>query len=218
MYHRVVPIAEAGDSIPTLVVPPETFTAQMKAFSDAGWHSITMASLIGDMKRNVTIPAKTFVITFDDGWEDGYTYAFGIMRRFGFVATYFVVGGYIGEVNMLSPLELRELEAAGNEIGNHTENHTALTNATLAHALQEVEQCSEVIARYTGHRPVSMAYPMGDVNDAVAELVSGVADIQMAVTTAYGETQTWGGRYNTPRVRVNPSTDGPSLVASLTHP
>jgi len=218
MYHRVVPIAEAADSITSLVVPPETFTAQMKAFSDAGWHSITMATLVRAMKTNVTIPPKTFVITFDDGWEDGYTYAFGIMQRFGFVATYFVVGGYIGEKDMLSGLELRELEAAGNDIGNHTQNHTSLTSTSLAHALQEVEQCSETIERVTGHRPVSMAYPMGAINSAVADVISGVPDIQMAVTTGYGETETWGQRYNTPRVRVNPTTDGPALVASLTHP
>jgi len=218
MFHRVVPSAEAGDSITSLVVPPEVFAAQMKAFFDAGWHSITMATLVRTMKTNATIPPKTFVITFDDGWEDGYTYAFPVMKRFGFVATYFVVGGYINEKDMLSASELRELEAAGDDIGNHTENHASLTSTSLAHARLEVEQCSETIQRLTGHRPVSMAYPMGAISTAVAEVVSGVPDIQMAVTTGYGETQTWEQRYNTPRVRVNPTTDGPGLVASLTHP
>jgi peptidoglycan/xylan/chitin deacetylase (PgdA/CDA1 family) len=217
MFHRIVPIAESGGSGSSLIDPPESFTAQMKAFFDAGWHSITVATLIRNMNADVAIPPKTFAITFDDGWEDGYTYAFPIMRRFGFVATYFVVGGYIGEKDMLSGLELRELEAAGNEIGNHTQNHTSLTSTSIAHARQDVEDCSKTIARETGHRPVSMAYPMGAINTAVALAMAGIPDIQMALTTGYGETQTWGERYNTPRVRVNPWTDGPKLVASLTH-
>ena len=36
MYHRVVPIAEAGNSIPGLVVPPGIFAAQMDALAVQG--------------------------------------------------------------------------------------------------------------------------------------------------------------------------------------
>jgi len=36
-------------------------------------------------------PDKTFVITIDDGWDDGYTYALPILQSHGFVATYFVI-------------------------------------------------------------------------------------------------------------------------------
>ena len=51
MYHRIVPSAEAGDSIPGLVVPPDTFAAQLDALEAAGWHTITMATLANDLRR-----------------------------------------------------------------------------------------------------------------------------------------------------------------------
>src|ERR1035437_3137195 len=38
MYHRIVPFANAGKSIVGLVVPPQTFDAQLTALAGAGWH------------------------------------------------------------------------------------------------------------------------------------------------------------------------------------
>jgi peptidoglycan/xylan/chitin deacetylase (PgdA/CDA1 family) len=218
MYHRIVPVSEAGNSIPDLVVSPATFSAQMRAFFDAGWHSITMATLAYDMETDRTIPPKTFVITFDDGWADGYDYAFPILREYSFVATYFVIGSRIDQEDFLSADELRTLEAAGNDIGNHTQNHESLQGVSIGRARQEVETASEQIAAAVGHRPESLSYPHGRVTDAVIEVMSTIPDMKMAVTTASGQTETWRQRFNTPRVRVHPSSDGARLVASLTYP
>ncbi len=215
MYHRIVPTSEAGNSLPDLVVSPETFAAQMRALRDAGWHSITLATLAGAMETDRTIPAKTFVITFDDGWSDGYNYAFPIMREFGFVGTYFMVSSRIDRTEFLSTQEMRTLAAAGDEIGNHTENHVSLSTLPLRRVKQEVENGSEQIAKAIGHRPVSLAYPMGGVSTPDAIVVSQIADIKIAVTTKWGKTETWFERYNTPRVRVHPNTDPARLVASL---
>ena len=212
MYHRILPNPAAGDSAPDLVVSPDNFAAQMKAFFDAGWHSITMATLAGDMETDATIPDKTFVITFDDGWSDGYDYAFPIMRQYGFVGTFFVITSRIDQAGVLSTQEMRALEAAGNDIGNHTENHVNLTTVSADRLTQEVELASEQIARATGHRPVSFAYPMGGIDTPVATLVSRVPDIKIAVHTGYGTHETWLGRYNVPRVRVHPDTSPGSLV------
>jgi peptidoglycan/xylan/chitin deacetylase (PgdA/CDA1 family) len=212
MYHRVVPLAEAGGLQNGLIVPPETFTAQLKALFDAGWHSITMATLADRMAQDSTIPPKTFVLTFDDGWEDGYIYAFPIMRQFGFVGTFFVISSRIDTKDSLSTQEMRTLEAAGNEIGNHTENHVSLSTVTMSRVKDEVENASEAIARAVGHRPVSLSYPMGGVSDAVVWVVGQIPDIKIAVTTVRGKTETWPSRYATPRMRVNPTTDPARLV------
>lgn len=215
MYHRIVPMSEAGNSAPSLVVSPEVFSAQMKAFSVAGWHSITMATLAADMETDTTIPPRTFVITFDDGWDDGYNDAFPIMRGYGFVGTFFVISSRIGRPGSMTKEQLQTLEAAGNEIGNHTENHTSLSTVPGYRVISEVETASREIAQAVGHRPVSLAYPMGGVTTYVAMLVGQIPDMKIAVTTGYGRTETWFQRYDTPRVRVGPSTDPARLLASL---
>ncbi|MGA3030317.1 MAG: polysaccharide deacetylase family protein [Candidatus Limnocylindrales bacterium] len=215
MYHRVVPPSEAGKSAPGLVVPPATFSAQLKAFSGAGWHSITMATLAHDMETDTTIPPKTFVITFDDGWADGFDYAFPIMREYGYVGTFFVISSRIDCRQFLSTQQLRALEAAGNEIGNHTEHHVSLASISTSRFVSEVETASEEITRAVGHRPVSLAYPMGGVSTHVATLVSQIPNIEIAVTTGWGKTETWFERYDTPRVRVQPTTDPTQLLKLL---
>jgi peptidoglycan/xylan/chitin deacetylase (PgdA/CDA1 family) len=216
MYHRVVPVSEAGKSMPHLVVPPAIFALQMKAFSDAGWHTITMATLAQDMETNVSIPARTFVITFDDGWYDGFDYAFPIMRDYGFVGTYYVIGSRIGRKDFLSADQLRTLEAAGDDIGNHTEDHFSLPGNSADRIRREVDDASREIQQAVGQRPVTLAYPMGGVNAFVMQSVMlGVPDIKLAVTTWYGAKESWQTRLSTPRVRVDSTTDGPGLVASL---
>jgi peptidoglycan/xylan/chitin deacetylase (PgdA/CDA1 family) len=216
MYHRVVPTSEAGNSISGLVVSPETFSAQMKALFDAGWHSITMATLADDMETDTTIPDKTFVITFDDGWYDGYVYAFPVMRKYGFVGTFYVITSRINAVDFLSTQELRTLEAAGNDIGNHTVDHVSLAGLSLSQATQEVENASEQIDKAIGHRPVSLAYPMGGITTAAAFVVSEIPDMKLAVTENPGNTETWFGRYDMPRVRVLPTTDPAQLLLYVT--
>ena len=215
MYHRVVPTSEAGNSISGLVVSPETFSAQMKALFDAGWHSITMATLADDMETDTTIPDKTFVITFDDGWYDGYVYAFPIMRKYGFVGTFYVITSRINAVDFLSTQELRTLEAAGNDIGNHTVSHESLQTMSAARVKQEVEVASEQIDKAVGHRPVSLSYPMGGISVAVVLIIRDIPDLKLAVHTGFGTYETWLGRFNAPRVRVHPGTSPGQLLAWL---
>ena len=214
VYHRIAPPGAVGGSIPDLVVTPGTFAVQMKALFDAGWHSITLATLASDMQAGRTIPAKTFAITFDDGWADGYVYAFPILRRYGFVATYFVIGGRINHPSFLSAQEMRTLEAAGDEIGNHTVDHIKLSKLSLPKVQQEVENCSVDIARAVGHRPVSFSYPKSDLSAAVILAVSQIPGIEIAVTTN-GRAESWTGRYDIARKRVEPGTTPTQLLTML---
>jgi peptidoglycan/xylan/chitin deacetylase (PgdA/CDA1 family) len=216
MYHRIVPLSEAGQEPNGLLIPPEIFTAQLQALSDAGWRTITLGELAQDMQDGTPPPPRTFVITIDDGWWDGYTYAFPIMRKFGFVATYFVISSRIGQKDSLFPSDLQDLVAAGDEIGNHTENHTSLQTVNLARAKTEVDDASNRIAEVTGVRPVSLSYPMGGINQVALLAVSECPDLKIAVTEGWGVTESWLNRFNSPRVRVSPTTRPDRLVADLT--
>ncbi len=180
-YHRIVPPADAGNSLKGLVVPPATFAAQMNALAVAGWHTVTMATLANDLAAGIKPAAKTFVITIDDGWDDGYTYALPILEQHGFVATYFVIAGRIDAPQFLSSAHLRALVAAGNEIGDHTMTHFDLAGGSTSVRQYQVDAAAARIAQVTGRWPESLAYPFGGANSQAVAAVAGCQELRSAV-------------------------------------
>jgi peptidoglycan/xylan/chitin deacetylase (PgdA/CDA1 family) len=212
-YHRVKPLAgETGYAV-DLIVPPDIFTAQMDAMARAGWHTITMGRLGDDLRLGIEPPQKTFVITFDDGYEDGYTYALPILEHYGFVATYFVIGGRIGHAEQLTVAEMRVLVAAGNEIGNHTMSHEDLRVNDAVQLKIEIFGASAVIAQAVGVWPQSFSYPVGLTNATVSAAVAGSPGIETAVIQGGSLPETWANRLTLPRLRVGPGYDPQSLAA-----
>jgi peptidoglycan/xylan/chitin deacetylase (PgdA/CDA1 family) len=187
----------------------------MRSLSEAGWHTITLGELAHDIAEGTAPPARTFVITVDDGWWDGYSYAWPIMRDYGFDATYFVISSRIDQSGFLTSPQLQELLASGNEIGNHTDKHVSLQAVNLATAKAEVDHASDKIALVTGQRPVSLAYPMGGTNSVARQAVNECKGLEIAVTTRWGVAESWATRFAR-RVRVNSTTQPDRLVAELT--
>lgn len=212
LYHLIAPVEEARGALPALIVPPGEFTAQMAALKAAGWHSITAARLAAYLEASETPPARTFVVTIDDGYDDGYTYAFPILRENGFVASYFVVAGRIGHSHNLNAVQLRALAAAGNEIANHSMTHRHLTRLGGGELAGEICAASDAIEAITGRRPATFAYPFGDRDDDVAATVLACRGVLMALSTRHGSSETWTGRFDAPRITVEPATRPADLL------
>lgn len=213
-YHLVATPTEAGDALAGLVVSPSLFDAQLASLQAAGWETITLATLAGDLAAGRRPPRHAFVITIDDGHVDGYTEALPILQRHGMVATYFVIAGRIGRTGYLDAAQLRALSVAGMEIGDHSMTHVDLVTKTAAALQVEVAGAATVLARVTGTYPVTFAYPFGDFSVRVADAVAS-AGIRMAVTTRTGAAEATDGRYEVPRVHVGPYTRPASLLAEL---
>jgi peptidoglycan/xylan/chitin deacetylase (PgdA/CDA1 family) len=215
-YHRVKPLTGEAGYVAGLVTVPEIFDAQMKAMALAGWHTITMGEL-GDYLRQSIQPApKAFVVTFDDGYEDGYTWAYPILRRYGFVGTYFVVGSQIDKPEHMSIAEMQALLAAGCEIGNHTISHVDLRAKTPEQLTSEIYANSALIARDVGVWPQSFAYPIGLTNANVLAVLATTPGLETAVIQEGRGRETWANRWQLPRMRVGSGTYPQDLVDKAT--
>jgi peptidoglycan/xylan/chitin deacetylase (PgdA/CDA1 family) len=222
MYHRVVPVAEDAGSLPGLVVPPETFDAQLTALANSGWKTITMATLADDLAAHAKLPARTVVITLDDGWYDGYTYALPILRSHHMVATFYVIASRIDQTDFLSTTQLRVLVAAGDDIGDHTMDHANLTELGASDLKYEIDVGASRIAQAVGRWPESLAYPSGYQNGIVRAAVAACPDLRLAVlnvgvvpaTKPQGYV-TGPFRFEVPRVRVTPGTSPATLLYQL---
>jgi peptidoglycan/xylan/chitin deacetylase (PgdA/CDA1 family) len=214
-YHRVKPYTgETGYAV-GLVVPPDIFARQMDALGKAGWRTITLGELGDHLRLGTQPPPKTFAISFDDGYEDGYTYALPILQREGFVATFFVIAGRIDQSDFLTTAEMRELVANGDEIGNHSVSHVDLRVMTPERLVKETYGASAIIAGDVGVWPQSFSYPIGLTNPAVSDAVAATPGILTAVIQGGSKTETWANRLALPRVRVGPGTYPPDLVERL---
>jgi peptidoglycan/xylan/chitin deacetylase (PgdA/CDA1 family) len=212
MYHRVLPPALADH---WLAVSPQEFDAQLTALQGAGWNTITMADLAADLEAGLDPPARSFVITIDDGHYDGYTYALPILQRHGYVATYFVIAGRIGDPDDLTAAELVALTRAGMEIGNHTVDHYALTARSPASVTYEIDTAEATLAAITGSWPQSFAYPRGKHDAAVVAAVRACGPIRIAVVEGGASPEMWVDRYTIPRLEVTSSRTPPILLADV---
>ena len=214
MYHRVAPADQVGTSLPGLVVPPDLFEAQLDALIAAGWQTITAAQLAADLAAGVEPPARTFVITFDDGRRDAYTQAYPILQRLGLVATFYVITGRVNDASSLTASQWRLLASTGMEIGSHTVNHVRLSTASELAARYELTASADRIAAVTGQRPTTFAYPFGGEDPTDQGLVEETG-YAMAFTEGGGCSVSWFNRFAAPRIRVSPDTTPTGLLHEL---
>lgn len=173
-------------------VKPREFRRQMAFLKEEEFVPVTFRQvLVGE------IPAKPVVITFDDGYASVFEAAFPVLQEFGFSAVVFPVTGYIGEWNHweaspgfrrfchLDEKQLRELAAAGWEIGSHGVTHRALVYLTEREIENELVVSYERITRITGQKPVSFAYPFG-LQDARVRELARRAGYRFACTGLWG--------------------------------
>ena len=211
MYHRIAPASERGNDLADLVLDPRVFDAQLAALEAHGWRTITSGQLARAVAANDEVPARTFVITLDDGREDGYTHAFPILQKHGFVATFFVITGRVNERRYLTWTEMNDMQAAGMEIGNHTVSHLDETRFTRSQADRQVMGAQDAIERNLGVPAVSFAYPSGRMP---ANLVASVkaSRLQVAYTTIGGADETAATAYFWPRIRIHPTTTAAGIL------
>jgi peptidoglycan/xylan/chitin deacetylase (PgdA/CDA1 family) len=96
MYHRV---AEPPADPYGLAVAPEAFAEQMEVLARVG-PVLSLASAREAIERG-RVPARAFVVTFDDGYRDNLTVAEPILRRLGLPATVFVTTAAVGATEEL---------------------------------------------------------------------------------------------------------------------
>src|SRR3989338_11299150 len=92
MYHSI-----SDGPNESLHVKPDSFLRQMAYIKWRRYNVISLDELVEGIKSGKRFKHNTVVITFDDGYEDNYKYAYPVLRDFGFPATIFLISNYIGK-------------------------------------------------------------------------------------------------------------------------
>ncbi|MEQ8199794.1 MAG: polysaccharide deacetylase family protein [Syntrophomonadaceae bacterium] len=194
MYHEVT----SGPN--SLYVPVGKFREQMRYLAVSGYRAVTMTQA-EEMLRNKKMPAKTIVLTFDDGYTSFITEAWPIMQEYGFTGTVYACTSFIGRPNYLTMEQIKTLQADGVEIGSHTRNHIDLKTASYKQQVDEIVVSKQILEENLGVPCLSFCYPTGTYSDITPTIVKD-AGYTSAVTVAYGHAVPASNPYLTPRVRV----------------
>jgi len=121
--------------------------------------------------QSTTLSPTVVTLTFDDTRADQYQ-ALAVLQAHGMNATFFVNSGRIGLPGFMTVDQVLALQDAGNEIGGHTVTHADLP--TLDENDQKREVCNDRVQLMSlGFAVTSFAYPYGDTDPQIEELVQG---------------------------------------------
>lgn len=190
MYHSVGEPGVAGQG--SLDIPEKAFARQMAFLSRYRYHVIPLSELEQMLREKKKIPAKTVVLTFDDGYENNYTKAFPILKKYHFPATFFIITNFIGKeehfydhyFKFMTPAMIVEMANSGLiTIGSHSMNHPFLPMIKDETVLNEEIAGSKKVLERLLHRPVkAFCYPVGGFTPHIEELVRK-AGYSIGVTT-----------------------------------
>lgn len=177
-FHKVgAPPANGWET--WFYIPETTFVAQLTALKDAGWQVIGADAFLRGLTAPETLPARSALLTFDDGYQSMGETVVPHLRRFGYPAVLFVPTAFIGGRNTFEeedepdePIctwtDLRDLERCGVSVQSHGVSHRAFSTLDPAQQRHELLD-SKAILEDTLAKPIELfAFPYGDCGSSPA--------------------------------------------------
>ncbi|WP_138417995.1 delta-lactam-biosynthetic de-N-acetylase [Aquibacillus sediminis] len=99
---------------------------------------------------------KEIYLTFDNGYEEGYTeQVLDVLKEKDVPATFFVTGHYVTSNKQLMKRMVKE----GHIVGNHTYHHPDLTTISKQEMKQELDSLEDAVAEVTDQNSMKYVRP-----------------------------------------------------------
>ncbi len=193
-YHD---FRERGGS--PMLIASTKFREQMQAIKDSKIPVISLSDVMAWKKGEKNIPEEAIVITMDDGWEGVHTFAYPVLRDFGFPFTVYLYKKYVNiGGRSLSWDQIKEMMQHGCEIGSHSVSHESLKKRPRSAkndadfqlwVLGELKDSRDFLEQNLKIKVTSFAYPFGIFDDAIME--TGLQIGYESLVTVNGQKVTW---------------------------
>ncbi len=169
MYHYVQYADPKDSGRVKLSISPSIFENQLKAMQKDNFQTI-FARDISDIISQKS--DKKIVLTFDDGYEDFYYYAFPLLKKYQMKGTIYIIYNFIGRNGYLNESQIKEIIASGLvELGAHTLNHAYLKDMKENLAWKEIYDSKILLEKKFGVEVSGFAYPFGAFSKETVNLV-----------------------------------------------
>lgn len=197
LYHHV----EGESTLSRYQVSIPDFRAQMQTLDKLGFTPVSISTLLTALLDGGELPEKPIVITFDDGHLSVYENAFPIMQELGFPGVFYIVANRInGSPDFVTAAQLKEMIAAGWEIGSHSFSHADLTQ-NHAIAAKEIGESKTTLEKTLSTKVETFAYPFGTIDPFTAQKVSDYG-YQAGMGLGKSKTHTWNTLFYLSRIEI----------------
>ncbi|MDD4165105.1 MAG: polysaccharide deacetylase family protein [Eubacteriales bacterium] len=178
LYHHILPDEDKerknwmGNEI---TISTTEFRRHMQLIKTEGFTVVTIEELIGYIKGERTLPLKSVVLCFDDGYKSNTEYAAPILREFGYQATVFsIISSYFNEyepdyyTNTLQHITANDLTPYADVLNQqcHTfSNHNQLSMQSYNYIY------NDLMLSQNAYPSDYFAYPYGDYDDEAIRAV-----------------------------------------------
>ncbi|WP_240485118.1 polysaccharide deacetylase family protein [Aestuariibacter salexigens] len=183
LYHHV-----GSETPPSTTVSVETFKTHLE-YLDKHTTVLPLQTIIEALQAGEALPDNAVAITFDDGYRNIYENAFPLLKRYDMPFTVFVNPPMIDTFSYQMTWEqMREMQKHGAQFANHTNEHLHLLDrqkdeshtAWLNRIRQDIVSAEQLLQDKLGYSLKYLAYPFGEYNRAIQQLVSELGFIGFA--------------------------------------
>lgn len=166
MYHAVGP-EEGADWPQTLIMKPELFESHLQYLKEQGYTIVTVAELAERLQQGKSVD-KYVALSFDDGYKNNHSVVLPLLQKYDAKGSFFVINKDMGDELHMNEQEIKELIAAGMELGSHTYSHNPLAAIDEKYLVWETDTSRYWLKKkFDGYIVRTLAYPNGSYNDRV---------------------------------------------------
>jgi poly-beta-1,6-N-acetyl-D-glucosamine N-deacetylase len=190
VYHRF-----GDERYPSTNIRLDQFDAQLNWLADNHYQVWSLPKIVDYLKQGKPIPDHVVAITIDDAFQSVYENAYPRLRARGWPFTVFVSTAAVDAhlPDFMTWEEMREMKQHDVTFGDHTVDHAHMVfrrpgESDLSWAdrsrhqiLQAQSRLQQELGADTNAQPKLFAYPYGEYDLALAEMVTGLG------FTAFGQ-------------------------------
>ena len=193
MLHQVTPHAEASG----MNMPPAKFE-QLLQYLVKKQAVFCFVSELDQYEGQ----SNVFALSFDDGFQDNYQYAFPLLKKYNAKATIYLATQIEG-IEKLDTAQIQEMSASGLiEFGAHTQHHVNLLKLSDEEAFAEMQASKKDVEVLVG-KCLSFAYPFGRFNEKHQQMAKKIGFKNAVSTRKKVEAYTETNQFNIPRVSTH---------------
>ena len=171
-YHHI-----GSDSPAITSTPIAVFEQHLEYLENSGLRVVPLADIVKNPGPQID---NRVAITLDDAYDNIYQHAVPRLKAKGWPFSLFVATQYIEYDGYMTWEQLRDVEASGGSIANHTHSHLHLLRmldgeskkSWLKRIQKDIHRAQTLLEQHLEQVPKYLAYPYGEYDNDILMLIT----------------------------------------------